>query len=203
MKRFIITLAALLTLVTSASAMSYKSARDEALFLSDKMAYELNLTEDQYNAVFEINLDYIMCIDKYSDLSGIFWERRNTELGYVLTNAQYHAYMSMPYFYRPISWTKGKYVFVIYNRYPRGHYYHSAPAGYEVYRGANRYYDHSPYKGRTFGAPATKSQPAGHIAKPASPKRGMGKSQPGNHYPVNKKTAVKEGKQRMDNTRRR
>ena len=36
--------------------MSYTAAKNEALFLSDKMAYELNLTAAQYEAVYEINL---------------------------------------------------------------------------------------------------------------------------------------------------
>ena len=42
---------AVLTLGVAANAMSYKSARDQAFFLTDKMAYELGLSEDQYNAV--------------------------------------------------------------------------------------------------------------------------------------------------------
>lgn len=50
MKRFILALAALLTITVSASAMSYQQARDQALFLTDKMAYELNLTDEQYEA---------------------------------------------------------------------------------------------------------------------------------------------------------
>ena len=35
--------------------MSYNAAKHEALFLSDKMAYELNLTAAQYEAVYEID----------------------------------------------------------------------------------------------------------------------------------------------------
>ena len=59
-KRLIFVLAALLTMSVSASAMSYEQARNEALFLTDKMAYELNLTDAQYEAAYEINLDYLM-----------------------------------------------------------------------------------------------------------------------------------------------
>ena len=54
---------ALLALGAAANAMSYKSARDQAFFLTDKMAYELYLSDDQYNAVFEINMDYIRCLE--------------------------------------------------------------------------------------------------------------------------------------------
>ena len=46
----------------AASAMSYSQAREQALFLTDKMAYELNLTDDQYEAAYEINLDYLLSV---------------------------------------------------------------------------------------------------------------------------------------------
>ncbi|MBQ3731802.1 MAG: hypothetical protein II905_08640, partial [Muribaculaceae bacterium] len=85
MKRFILTMVAMLALGSAANAMSYKSARDQAFFLTDKMAYELGLSVDQYNAVYEINMDYIMCLDVYDDIFGTFWTRRNNELRYVLS----------------------------------------------------------------------------------------------------------------------
>lgn len=48
--------------------MSYTAAKKEALFLSDKMAYELNLTASQYEDVYEINLDYLMNINGRADV---------------------------------------------------------------------------------------------------------------------------------------
>ena len=53
-------MAMMMTIAISAQAMPYNTAREEALFLSDKMAYELNLTDAQYEAVYEINLDYFI-----------------------------------------------------------------------------------------------------------------------------------------------
>ena len=44
----------LFTVTVSANAMSYEQAREQALFLTDKMAYELNLSEAQYEAAYEI-----------------------------------------------------------------------------------------------------------------------------------------------------
>lgn len=44
----------LLVVTITANAMNYNKAKNEALFISDKMAYELNLTNAQYNAVYEI-----------------------------------------------------------------------------------------------------------------------------------------------------
>ncbi len=198
MKRLILTMVAVLTLGVATNAMSYKSARDQAFFLTDKMAYELGLSDDQYNAVYEINIDYIMCIDTYDDLYGTFWTRRNNELRYVLSAAQYQYYMQLEYFYRPITWTNKKFVFTIYSRYPKDHFYRAAPPGYQVYKGSNRYFDHSAYNGRTFGAPTSKSQP-GSGTGTYNPGMGGSKSQPG----LTKKQAVNQGKQQMNNPPRR
>ncbi len=62
MKRFLGLIIALLAGLTAIRAMSYEEARDRARFLTDKMAYELNLNEQQYNDAYEINLDYLMNI---------------------------------------------------------------------------------------------------------------------------------------------
>ena len=195
---------AVLTLGAAANAMSYKSARDQAFFLTDKMAYELYLSDDQYNAVYEINMDYIMCLEMYDDIFGTFWTRRNNELRYVLTTAQYQRYISLEYFYRPVQWENKKFVFTIYNHYPKNRFYNAAPPGYQVYKGSNRYFDHSAYNGRTFGAPAEKSQPKPGMG---GTQHGMGtpKSQPGSKSQpgMSKKQAVNQGKQRMHNPPRR
>ena len=45
MKKMMILAMMMVTTIT-ANAMSYTAAKNEALFLSDKMAYELNLTDD-------------------------------------------------------------------------------------------------------------------------------------------------------------
>ena len=69
---------------SSKNAMSYNAAKNEALFLSDKMAYELNLTAAQYEAVYEINLDYLMSLNGHAGVFGIWGDRRNSDLRYVL-----------------------------------------------------------------------------------------------------------------------
>ena len=43
--------AILMVITVTAKALSYETARSEALFLSDKMAYELNLSPSQYEAI--------------------------------------------------------------------------------------------------------------------------------------------------------
>ena len=62
----------------AASAMSYSQAREQALFLTDKMAYELNLTDDQYEAAYEINLEYLLSVNSGDDLYGDYGRWRNS-----------------------------------------------------------------------------------------------------------------------------
>lgn len=89
MKRTILYLVTMLTAVMTSQAMTYTQAQREALFLTDKMAYELGLTESQYDAVYEINFDYLVSLSTQADLYDTGWYRRNLDLGYVLTAAQY------------------------------------------------------------------------------------------------------------------
>ncbi len=156
MKRFIILITAMLTLVVvSANAMSYSKAREQALFLTDKMAYELNLTDDQYEAAYEINLDYLMRINDYDDVYSTYWRNRNLDLSYVLLDWQYERFINALYFYRPIYWDAGYWRFRVYARYPhRDYYYFGRPAFYTVYRGSHSWYNNggrSWYRNRTFG----------------------------------------------------
>lgn len=205
MKKLILTIAAA-TVMTMASAMSYSQARDQALFLTDKMAYELNLSYDQYNAAYEINLDYIMNIEMAGDLFGIYWNRRNSELSYVLTAAQYRVFTGTSYFYRPIEWSSNKFRFVIYDRYEKNRYYRAAPPGYQTYKGANRYYDNSAYKGRVFTGAGSNGSTVNRAAPGASienrPVAGGSGRRPGGTGTMNKKQAVNQGKQDMQNRRR-
>ena len=64
----IMMVAMMMVMTISAKAMSYNAAKHEALFLSDKMAYELNLTAAQFDDVYEINLDYLMSLRNQSGL---------------------------------------------------------------------------------------------------------------------------------------
>ena len=155
MKRYIITFLLFVSSVLTTQAMSYLQARQHALFLADKMAYELNLTEEQYEAVYESNLDYLMRVDSYNDIYGIYWERRNLDLQYILYNWQYRAFCNASYFYRPLYYNDGYWRFSLYVRYPRrDYYYFGEPDFYTTYRGAHSWYNNgnrSWYDGRTFG----------------------------------------------------
>ena len=143
MKKMMMTLIAMLTMTVSANAMSFEQARNEALFLTDKMAYELNLTDEQYEAAYEINLDYLMGVTGRADVFGTYWERRNLDLSYILLDWQWQAYIAATYFYRPLYWEAGYWHFGIYARYPhRDYFYFGRPAFYATYRGGHAWHIH-------------------------------------------------------------
>ena len=141
MKKLFFALITMLTLSTSARAMSFEQARQEALFLTDKMAYELNLTDEQYEAAYEINLDYLMGVTGRTDVFGTYWERRNLDLSYILLDWQWNAYLAASYFYRPLYWDAGFWHFGIYARYPhRDYFYFGRPHFYATYRGGHAWH---------------------------------------------------------------
>ena len=152
MKKMMIALVAMLTMAATGKAMSYEQARNEALFLTDKMAYELNLNDEQYEAAYEINLDYLMGVTSYDDVYGTYWERRNLDLSYILLDWQWNAFCAATYFYRPLYWDGGYWHFGIYARYPhRDYFYFGRPVFYASYRGGHAWHHvggHGYYYGR-------------------------------------------------------
>lgn len=154
MKKFISILALLFTMTGTVNAMSYEQARQQALFLTDKMAYELNLTNDQYEAAYEINLDYLIGVNTYDDLYGPYWRYRNVDLSYVLLDWQYRAYCAASYFYRPLYFSDGLWHFSIYARYPhRDYFYFDRPVVYVSYCGGHSWHRNggrSWYNGRRY-----------------------------------------------------
>ena len=155
MKKMMI-LAMMMVMTISANAMSYNAAKNEALFLSDKMAYELNLTAAQYEAVYEINLDYLMSLNGHSDVFGIWWDRRNADLRFVLTPWQYDKYVALNHFYRPVAWRAGGWTFAVYSHYNRGHFYNAHPKVFVTYKGGHNkvHGSHYAHMGKPTPAPA-------------------------------------------------
>ena len=150
-------MAMMMAMTITANAMSYTAAKNEALFLSDKMAYELNLTDAQYDAVYEINLDYLMSVNGRNDAYGTLWNRRNTDLKYVLTAWQYEKFMDMSYFYRPLTWKNGSWTFNVYSHYSnKNHFYKAHPKAYVTYKGGHNkvHGSHYAHMGKPAPAPA-------------------------------------------------
>ena len=144
MKNTIMIMVTLLAIATTTKAMTYAQAREQALFLTDKMAYELNLTEEQYEAAYEINFDYLMQIRGTGNVYAAPWRQRNIDLSYILYDWQYAAYEAASYFFRPVFWNNGYWHFSIYSHYPhRTHFYFPRPAAYVSYRGTHSWHRNS------------------------------------------------------------
>lgn len=154
MKQFLLSIFLLAGFSLSASAMSYEEARQNAWFLTDKMAYELNLTPEQYDMAYQVNFDYFSRIASASDCYGPYWAYRNADLSCILFDWQYNLYCSVEYFFRPIRWVAAAWYFPVFDYYRRGYYYFSRPTVYVTYRGAmwNRrgHNSASPYRSMTF-----------------------------------------------------
>ena len=145
------------------------AAKNEALFLSNKMAYELNLTAAQYEAVYEINLDYLMSLNGHADVFGIWWDRRNADLRYALNSWQFDKYMGLAHFYRPVAWHAGGWTFAVYSHYDRGHFYNAHPKVFVTYRGGNNHKHDRFYADRHVNKPAVHhNAPTAHHNAPAA-----------------------------------
>ena len=153
-----------ITAVSSVSmaAMSNSRIRKETRFLTDKMAYELNLSTGQYNDVYEINYDFVYSIRYLMDdvMRGEEWaldnyyrtlDIRNDDLRWVLTASQYRRFIGVDYFYRPIYANGGGWSFRVYIRYTNhNHFYFGKPYHYSSYCGGHyrTHYHNSYYRGR-------------------------------------------------------
>ncbi len=132
MKRTLLNLLFLLSALR-ANAMSYEEARQQAWFLTDKMAYELNLTSDQYDHAYQINLDYLMSVDSPNDCTGYYWQYRDTDLRCILFDWQYNLYRTLDYFFRPVRWYQSRWYYPVFDHYRYGYYYFDRPNGYVSY----------------------------------------------------------------------
>ena len=129
----------LIMLMTSfmAQAMSYSEAREQALYLTDKMAYELNLNQQQYNDCYEINLDYMLNVVSPSDAYGTYLDYRNSDLRSILHDWQYDLFIAADYFMRPLAWLNNAWSLAVYRYYDRTRFFYSRPTVFDTYRGGH------------------------------------------------------------------
>ncbi len=164
MKKMIFALA-LLAISVETMALSRVKVREYARFLSDRMAYVLDLSSGQYDDCYEINYDFVNAVGDllddmeagYSDAYDDYYQYldyRNEDLSYVLSSYQYSRFVSTECFYRPFCIYDGSWAFRPYMVYTNRYYfYRSAPLGYNGYYGAHarRYYSAGFYIGRYSG----------------------------------------------------
>lgn len=135
--------------IPAMGAMSTNKMRQNARFLTDRMAYELHLNDMQYADVYEVNYDFInnvryimddvvrgygYAIDRYYE----YLNYRNDDLRWILSSSQYHQFMGADYFYRPIYTTHNNWLFRIYKVYHNvNHFYFKKPHHYKSYNGGH------------------------------------------------------------------
>ena len=135
MKRYILSLLVAIATSIPTFGMSLRDAQAQAYFLSDKMAYELNLTPQQYDQVYQVNLEYFLSVNSPSDLDGIWWRYRNTDLSYILYDWQWRLYRAADYFIRPLSWIRGAWYCSLWDRYHRDYFFYHRPTVYVTCHG--------------------------------------------------------------------
>lgn len=133
----------------SMAGMSTSKVRQNTRFLTDKMAYELNLSTEQYNDAYEINFDFIYNVRNLMDdvARGYDWaidryyqylDVRNDDLRWILSNSQYRRFLGLDYFYRPIYTSGRSWNFRIYVTYSNhNHFYFDKPYHYRTYCGSH------------------------------------------------------------------
>ena len=142
--------------------MNYTDAREYAYFLTDKMAYELNLTPTQYDQVYQVNLDYFLSVNSPYDLYGSYRDYRDDDLRYILYDWQYARYVGIDYFYRPLSWTGSSFIFNVYTRYSyRDRFFFDRPSVYISYRGSDWGYRRPEYRSPYYGLRVVESRYGG------------------------------------------
>ena len=135
--------------IPAMGAMGMSKVRENARFLTDRMAYELKLTPMQYDDVYEVNFDFIdnvrhimddvvrgydHAVDRYYQ----FLDYRNDDLRWILSASQYRRFMGVDYFYRPVYTTASNWLFRIYKVYHDvKHFYFDKPHHYKSYRGGH------------------------------------------------------------------
>lgn len=142
MKKLALFFAAIL-FAGSISALSVTRSREEARFLTDKMAYELGLTPEQMYDVYEINYDYFRSLDDIYRNYSYEAELRERELRYILSAAQWRRYVGISYFFRPVSVIDGAWHFIVRRHYDHTRFYYAEPRGYHSYKGG-RHYNYRP-----------------------------------------------------------
>lgn len=142
MKKVILALLAITTFSVNANALSSSRSREEARFLTDKMVYELNLTDDQADDVYEINYDYFRTLGPINEAYDIYWQRRYDDLSYVLYDWQWEYFLDREYFVRPAYIYRGGWAFGIYNYYAHTHFFYGLPRVYHIYAGGHYHTPH-------------------------------------------------------------
>jgi len=134
--------------VVSAQPMNYNAMRNNARFLTDRMAYNLGITSGAIiDDIYRINFDYICGINEYLDDVALGYYtseykelciERDRALQYLLGEAIWNRLMGYDYFYRPVIFENHRWRFGIYSHDMRmSFFYRSEPNYFHDYRGGH------------------------------------------------------------------
>lgn len=156
-KTFIVSMMLLVSTSAVAQPMSYDAMRNNARFLTDRMAYTLGISSLAIiDDLYRINFDYIYGINDYLDDIALGYRyddylaicaERDYALQMLLGNAIWSRLMGYDYFYRPVFFHNHRWHFGIYDYFDRGHWYYSAPRYYREYRGGHFFGRMQPNRG--------------------------------------------------------
>ncbi len=145
------------TVTVKAQPMSYYAMRDNARFLTDRMAYTLGLTERLIDDLYMINYDYIYAVNDYLDdiAYGYHYDdymailaARDAAIRLLLTPYQWTRFITYDYFYRPIFFQNARWWFGVYDYFPRStHFYFGVPRHYRHYHGGHYFAAMRPVRG--------------------------------------------------------
>ena len=145
------------SVTVKAQPMSYYAMRDNARFLTDRMAYTLGLTERLIDDLYMINYDYIYAVNDYLDdiAYGYHYDdymailaARDAAIRLLLTPYQWTRFITYDYFYRPIFFQNARWWFGVYDYYPRTtRFYFGVPRHYANYHGGHFFAGMRPARG--------------------------------------------------------
>lgn len=136
------------SIVANAQPMSYYAMRDNARFLTDRMAYTLGITSALIiDDLYRINYDYICGVNdylddvargyRYNDYMAVMYER-DRALQVLLGANIWARLITYDYFHRPIIFANRGWRFGIYAYDSRrNHFYCKKPLHYKDYRGGH------------------------------------------------------------------
>lgn len=178
LKRFFATMALVVVATTAmAHPMSHAAMRNNARFLTDRMAYTLGLSAALIDDLYYINYDYICGVNDYLDdvALGYYYDdymavvrERDYALQRILTPAQWTLLLGYDYFYRPISFVNRAWRFAIYAFDHRPNYfYYRTPRYFNSYRGGHHFHGMRParHHARPAHRPSFRLEPhrVGHV----------------------------------------
>lgn len=138
-----------------AFAMSVEQSRNEAWFLTDKMAHELRLNSYQWDDVYEANYDFFRSLGHVTTSYSYAERVREQKLRYILTVAQWNDFCRISYFNAPVAVVNGNWSFTIYRHYSHDKFFdrnHNVVFTYSGNRtGWENYYNNRHVTTRTNG----------------------------------------------------